>query len=129
MNANIGSNDINLKGYFRNVLSYFFLPNQKLMIDADFKSNNINMDELLSKKESAKDTVYNFKFSKNIDFKLNITINKFTFNKFSASRITGKIKLQNQKMIADPILLYAMGGKASLVGIIDNTSPNLIKTI
>jgi hypothetical protein len=129
MNASIASNDINLKGYFRNVLSYFFLPNQKLIIDADFKSNNINLDELLSKKESTNDTVYNFSFSDNIDFKLNITINKFTFNKFTASRITGKIKLQNQKMIAEQISFNSMGGKVKLIGIIDNTTPKVIKTM
>ncbi len=115
------TNDFSLKGRFKNILPYLFLPNQNLIIDADLVSQNLDMAEILKFSESKKDTVYRLNLPDNISFNLALLIKKFSFNKFIATNITGTIQMKNKQVIAKNISLQAMNGKIDFTGLIDGS--------
>jgi len=47
LSGEISKSDFELTGYFRNALSWIFIPGQDLIVDADFVSENLFLDELL----------------------------------------------------------------------------------
>ena len=115
------SSDFLLKGYFRNLLSYVFLKNQKLLIDADLTSVNIDLDELLKNTTSSNDTSYKLSFPENLDLKLDVDIGKLNFNKFNATSITGKVRLKNMQLLISPLSIFAMDGKTEGLIMIDGS--------
>ncbi len=121
LTGNIFKSDFNITGYFRNLLPYIFLKDQKLLIDADLTSVNIDLDELLKSSISSTDTTYNLSFSNKLDVKLDVNIGKLDFNKFKASSITGKIRLKNMQLLISPFSFNSMDGKATGLVMIDGS--------
>lgn len=119
----ISKSDFSVSGYFRNVLSFLFLPNQSLLVDADVKSNNIDLDDLLTDESTSNETSYKLQFSEKFDFKLNVSIGKLNFNKFNATNISGKIKLRKQQLIINQLLFNALDGSVKSLVIIDGSNP------
>lgn len=120
--GNYLSSDFLLRGKFKNIIPYLFIENQSLLIDAGIESNNIDMGEMLEYSSGKKDTVYKMTLPDNIDFSLTLNVRKFTFKKFTASNITGKITLKNKQFVAKDISLHAMNGKIIFSGLIDGTN-------
>jgi len=116
--------DFNMRGYFINVLAFLFLPDQKINIKADFKSNNLKLGNLLKSKKNESGSIYQLQFSKNINFDLNLDLNNFSFNKFKAQNLTGRVIMNNLKLTVKNATLVSMDGKTKLAGIIDGTNPN-----
>ena len=48
----LGSSDFKLNGYLKNVLGWLFLSKQRLLVEADFESDFLNFDELLSENQA-----------------------------------------------------------------------------
>ncbi|NTW31155.1 MAG: hypothetical protein HGB12_00720 [Bacteroidetes bacterium] len=124
LSGNVLSSDFTLKGYFKNLLPYLFLKAEKLLIDADFSSVNIDLGELLQNTTTSKDTTYKLTFSDKIDCKLSVNIGKLKFEKFAASRIVGNIKLKNKQLLASPLSFNGMDGKTEGMVLIDGTQKN-----
>ncbi len=116
--------DFNMKGYFINILAYLFLPNEKINIKADFKSDNLKLGNLLRSNKSETGNTYRLQFSKDINFDLNIDLNNFSFNKFEAQNLAGKVIMNNQKLTVVSASLVSMDGKSELSGYIDGTDPD-----
>ncbi len=122
--GNCMSSDFLLKGNFRNILPYLFLENQSMLIDASIESQNINIAELLESSSSTKkDTVYQVNLPGNIQFDLDLKVHKLSFNKFTATNLTGKVTLRNKQFVAKDISLQAMNGRISFTGLIDGSKP------
>ena len=118
----IASSDFELKGFFRNIIGFMLKENQSIAIEATLKSENINLNELLSNKEdSGKSSKYKLRFSELLDVNLNSEIQHLVFRKFDATNIHGVIKLKDQKMVVDPIVLSTMNGTITTSGLIDGT--------
>lgn len=119
--GNILNSNFELKGFFRNVISYLFIEDQKLVVDASLKSSNLDLNELLTSTStsSASDTSYALGFSKNANFYLSVDIEKLNFRKFDASMIKGQISLKNEKLLADGLSFNALDGKINTTGYID----------
>lgn len=115
--------DFGMKGYFINALAFLFLPEQKIKIKADFKSDNLKLGNLLKSNQDEGGSAYRLQFSKNINFDLNLDLNNFSFNKFTAQNLRGKVVMYNQKLTISNATLVSMDGKSSLAGIIDGTNP------
>ena len=125
LKCSISATDLELKGFFRNIISCFFVENQKLVVDVKLKSNQINLDELLASKTASKsDSIYNLRFSKNVNLYLIIEVDKLNFRKFEAKNINGKIVFKDGKLLADGLNFAAMDGKVALSGIVDGTDEN-----
>lgn len=117
------SSDFILHGSFKNIIPYLFIENQSLMIDAGILSNNIDMGEILKYSSSKKDTVYRLELPDNVDFSLSLDVRNFTFKKFIATNITGKVTMKNKQFVAKDISLRAMNGKIGFSGLVDGTTP------
>jgi len=121
LTGNILSSDFMITGYFRNLLSYLFLKDQKLQIDADLTSVNTDLDELMKSESSTSDSTYSLNFSDKLDLKLDVDIGKLNFNKFKASSITGKVRLKNKQLLINPLSFKAMDGETDGLVMIDGS--------
>jgi hypothetical protein len=118
--ANIQSSSVELKGFFRNILSFFFVPEQKLVIDAKLNSASLNLDELLADNTSSSgDTTFSLKFSERANLYLNVNLEKFNFRKFNAENITGKVVLKDNKLFVENATMNTMQGNAIVNGLFD----------
>ncbi len=125
--GNIMNNNFELKGFFRNVISYFFIEDQRLVVDASLKSDKLDLNELLLSESSSKsDTSYNMRFSKNANFYLNIELEKLLFRKFEAKNIHGKIVLKDEKLVMEGLSFNALEGLVKANGFIDAADSNNI---
>ncbi|MCD4745301.1 MAG: hypothetical protein K8R58_03285 [Bacteroidales bacterium] len=120
----ISQSDFNMKGYFRNVLPYLFLSDQKLQINANLISQNIDFNELLKYKSSNTDTIYQFSLSDKLDFNLIIDIKKLKFRRFNASDIKGKLDFKNKNLYFKQLSFASMDGNITASGNIKETRKN-----
>ncbi len=126
-NGNISSTDFELKGFFRNVISFFIKENEDITIEASLNSKNVNLNELLeNKSEENGSSEYKLKFSEHIDVNLNTEITHLEFRKFNADNIRGVVKLKDKKLYADPITLNTMNGSITTSGMVDATDSSKI---
>ena len=114
-----GSSDFELKGYFRNVLPYLFLENEKINIVASLYSNYLNFNELLKYNGSESDTTYQLRFSDRIGFNLEANVVHLTFQKFEATHMMGQANLQNKRFLAQDLSFRSMDGQVQASGFID----------
>jgi len=127
--GNVSSTDFTMKGYFRNIIPYLFIANQKLQIDADINSNYIDIAELMQENTTVNGTsTYKFNISDKLDIVLDINAAKIKFNKFEASNIKGSIRINKRKLFANNVSFNAMDGSISGTGVIDNTINGKLNT-
>ncbi len=120
----VSGSDFNMKGNFKNILSYVFLPGEKIDIKADFFSSYLDFDELLKYRITKTDTIYRLRFSERLNFDLNVDIKKMKFKKFKAQNITGRISMKDRKLFVENGSLNSMDGKTYISGIIDGRNQN-----
>lgn len=120
----VSNTDFRLKGFFRNILAWFLLDKETLTVDATFASKNLDLNELLSDKNSADkdDNAYTLKLSEYLDLNLNCNIDHLTFRRFDAADIRGQLKMRDKRMIADPLSFATMDGRVGVSGMIDGQS-------
>jgi uncharacterized protein involved in outer membrane biogenesis len=133
LQGKIGDSDIELSGFFLNIIPYFLKNNQSLLIEAETISENINLNELLSGLSNAENTIEkqeeSFKFALSPKLKLDLTshISTLEFKRFHARNISGKIKLANQILEAPQLGLESGGGKMTLSGNVNAKKGNEIR--
>jgi hypothetical protein len=123
LTGNVSSSDFELKGFFRNFMSYVLKKDQDITVEASLNSKNINLDELLADKEedAPSKSKYKLKFSEHINVNLTSEIQHLIFRKFEAANIRGIVKLKDKKMTADPIKFSTMDGLVTSSGWIDGS--------
>jgi hypothetical protein len=128
LSAKMKSSDMILEGYLKNILSFVFLEDEKLFVDAELSSDMINMDELLKDyhSSSSTDTAYALGFPERVNSKLKLNIGELKFRRFEGQNISGVVMLKNKKLIAKELAFEAMGGSVSALGVIDGTSNSSI---
>lgn len=118
---NINQSDFKLKGYFKNLLSFLFLDDEKLLMDAGLTSVKTELDDLLQYNSTSTDTSYRLVFPDKIEFKLLVDIGKLTFNKFTATGVAGKVKLKNKQLLADPLSFNSVDGSVEGIVMVDGS--------
>lgn len=120
----ISKSDFKLKGYFRNALSWLFIPGQELIVDAGFVSGNLYLDELLTYQKSTDKIEYKLALPKNLRCFLDVNINYFEFKTFRATNISGTVQYRDQVLKIDPLQLNAMQGEVKAAGTLDGRIEN-----
>lgn len=130
----LGESDFVINGMFRNVMAYLLLDRQRLLVEADFKSDYLNFDQLLSEKlntpeeaRTGKEGSYRLVVSPNIAFDLSASINRLKFRRFRGKNIRGEVKLRNQVASTPNISFQAVGGEFAVRGTLDARTPEQIK--
>jgi hypothetical protein len=128
-NGNVSSSDFELKGTFQNIINYFLKPNEDILVDATFKSNYMNLNEVLANKaeDSNSKEKYKLTFSEHINANLNTEIKHLAFRKFDATNISGTIKLQDKKMMIDPVSFSTMNGSILTSGMVDGSDSTQLR--
>lgn len=125
--GNVSSSDFHVVGYLRNFLSYLFFDNQKLAVNASFKSEHLNFNELLQQNVAGSDTTYRLRFSDRLNFTLEADIKNIVFHNFKATDVKGSAYLRNQIFIAEDIGFNSMDGAVHVAGAIDGTNADILK--
>jgi hypothetical protein len=120
----INESDFNMKGSLLNILAYAFLPGKSIKIKADFSSESLNLDDLLSFRKDKSGTRYRMKFSDLINFNLDLNIKDFTFGTFKAKNLKGNAIMKQSRLQINSATLYSMEGKTILSGFIDGNYPD-----
>lgn len=115
------SSDFFLKGSLVNVLPYLFVKDQHVLIDADFTSENLNLDELLNKSSSPSDTAFRLSLNEKLQFNLKAKVGNLNFRKFNASKIEGQLRLRDKKLLANNVLMATMDGTLRASGLLDGS--------
>ena len=143
LNLNVNGSPISVKGTVTNFIPFFIQPKNKGYVKLSVSSPNLDLTGLASKrglqkksKQQAKkdrkkvtdliDVVYN-----RLEFDVDLNINQLRFRKFTASNLTGHLKLDNDALDAKPITMLVAGGKMdldfSLANVFGSVSPMQIK--
>ncbi|WP_439880962.1 AsmA-like C-terminal region-containing protein [Pontibacter sp. MBLB2868] len=130
----LGESDFMINGMFKNVMAWLILERQRLLVEADFNSNYLNCDQLLSEKLNTPETArtggggdYKFNVSPNIAFNLSATIDRVKFRRFRAKNVKGEITLRDQVVSSPNISFNAIGGNFAVRGNLDARNRNHIK--
>lgn len=125
LTSQVSNSSIALTGKFKNLLSYLFIENEPLYVNAQIHSSKLVLDELLLKDEKAvEDSSYTINLPEHINFNLNAAIDTFTFRRFKAENIKGNFVLKNKVLTASQLQLNAVDGSIEGDFTLDNSHPN-----
>jgi len=105
INGNVEDSDFHLEGSLINILPYLFFENEKLQIIADFSSENLNFNNLITEHNSSSENegVYHFIFPDDLDFDIKAKVKHFEFRRFKADDLDGTAHLKNKIFTIDPV--------------------------
>ena len=100
--ARVNKSPFEISGTIKNALPYISRKGQKLGIQANFKADELNFNDILTQETSKRDTTYNFELPKDVSFDLSLDVGKITFRKFEATNITGKAYYKTGLLTLNP---------------------------
>jgi len=117
-----GNSDFLLNGFFKNVVTFLLFENQPLGIEADLKSNFLDIDELFTlgfSTDDSKPHEYEFSISPHVNLNFNCDIQSLRYKRFTARKLQGDLLVKNEVAVSRGINLKTMGGDLGLSGIVD----------
>lgn len=117
-----GNSNFLFNGFFKNIITFLLFENQPIGIEADLKSNLLDMDQLFAIGFGANDNKaqeYEFSISPNVHLNFNCDVQSLRYKRFTARKLNGDLLVKNEVAISRNINLKTMGGDISLSGIVD----------
>jgi len=122
--------DFLLNGFFKNIITFLLFEDQPIGIEADLKSDFIDLDQLFEigygKNNSSE---YSFSISPNVHLNFNGAIKSMKYRRFTPKNIKGDILVKNQMAVSRNIKFEGMGGVVNLNGIVDAKNPQAIDVV
>ena len=106
--GHVADSDFAIKGFFRNTLAYALIPGEPVALEAEFSSQNLDLDDLLADSDS--ETEYSLKLSPRVSYDLNVNMAQLSFGKFSAKNIQGRFLQTAGVLRAQPLTFEAADG-------------------
>jgi len=125
-----GHTDFELGGLFKNLASFIFLPNQKLVANTSLVCHNINIDDFVhadAKPQNGKPSPTHFDFPAFMAFDFALKVDKLTWGKFIAENVTGQVQMDGKAAYFQNISMKTMDGQVQLNGNIQDVGPSLFK--
>ena len=122
------NSDFLLNGFFKNIVTFLIFEDQPIGIEADLKSNFLDVDQLFSigfGEDQSKD--YHFSISPNLHLNFNCDVSNLKYKRFHPQNIKGNLLVKNQVAVSRNIVMKAMGGELSLEGIVDAKNSKTIE--
>jgi hypothetical protein len=129
VSGELGNSDFNLNGFFKNIITFILFEDQPIGIEADLKSNFLDLDQLFALgfgDPTVKSESYQFSISKNVFLNFNCDVNALQYKRFKAHRVRGDLLVKNEMAVSRAITLKTMGGNLALSGIVDAKNPKAI---
>ncbi len=115
------NSDFSFDGTLKNIVPFMLIDDEPLWVNANFNSNNLDLNSLLENKNENSSEEYSVKLSERINADLNTKIGRLVFNKFEAKDISGRVFVKNKKLVADPLTFKAVDGEIEISGMMDAT--------
>ncbi len=123
----LAKSDFLLNGFLKNVITFLLFENQPIGIEADLKSNFLDLDELVAfglGETGSKD--FGFALSPNLHLNFNCAVKQMKYKRFAPRHIKGDLLVKNQMAVSRHLTFSAMGGLLSGSGMVDAKSPKAI---
>ncbi len=123
-------NDFLLNGFFKNVVTFLIFENQPIGIEADLKSDFLDVDQLFAIGFGTNDKgPYKFNISPNLHLNFTYDVKSLRYRRFHPTSVKGDLLVKGQVAVARSIKLQSMGGSVDLSGILDAKNPTAIELI
>lgn len=132
----VGDSDFEVTGFFKNFISYLLLENEILKVQANFKSDFMNVDQLLSKKEDTEEIVkegernYSLNLSPYLAYDLDCEIKQVKFrnlkDEFTGKNLKGKLILRDKLLHYQNLSMDVANGKVRMNGVINTKDTTAI---
>jgi hypothetical protein len=129
----VGKSDFLINGFLKDFSSALQTERPKVMLEADLKSYRLDFDELLKSNFASIDTSaatggeYYFSINPDLDIDFNCEINALNFQRFNASNLSGRMRLQHQLARFERVRFSAMGGRFSMSGNVNDKKPGKVE--
>ncbi len=124
--GNASESNFDMDGNLRNALPWLLLDNEKLIVDARLKSDNLNFNQLLQHNVSESDTTYRLSLSDKIEFNLKADIGKLSFRKFEAEKVSGTLSMRDKVFFAENVSVATMNGNIQASGYINGKNDEFL---
>jgi hypothetical protein len=121
-NGTVGSSDVQASGTLDNLLG-FVLQDDTLRGTATVHSNRFNLDEWAT----GGGDLQIIQVPPKIDFTLDATVAKLTYDKIEMSDAHGRVRIKDQRATLDNFAMNTLGGQIGVTGWYETTSPTAPK--
>jgi hypothetical protein len=119
------NSDLDMDASVKNLLGYLFTKKEVLDINGKLVSKNLDLNALLNSEKTQDvkmtDTAYRLVMPERLRLHLVTSVKHVLFRKFEATDLNGDLRLNNQRLTADPISFKSMDGSITGSGMIDGT--------
>jgi len=131
VSGRFGNSDFIINGFFKNFITFLLFENQNVGIEADLKSNFIDINQLLSSSKNLIGNQQNYHFSipGNIILNFNCDVKSIKFRRFHGRNVKGDLLVRDRIAESKHIRLISMGGPINLSGIVDARKQKAIDVI
>jgi len=118
--GNIGVTDFQVNGLFRNIIGHLTNASEPLLAEAEWKSNRVDVDELLSFFSSGeKKGMAPFRVPVEWTATMNYQIDHLRYGRFRARALAGDLQVRNQLIASRNVQMKTLGGELAFNGIVD----------
>jgi hypothetical protein len=120
MSGKLEHSDFLLNGFLKNVVTFLLFENQPIGIEADLKSNYLDLDQLVGLGLGVSGTKeFGFAISPNLHLNFNCDVNRMTYKRFHPRNVKGDLLVKNQVAVSRHLICNAMGGTIEGSGIVE----------
>jgi len=124
------NSDFLLNGFFKNIVTFLIFENQAIGIEADLKSDFLDVDQLFAIGFGTQNKgPYKFDISNNLNLNFTYTVRSMKYKRFHPSSVKGDLLVKGKVAVARNIHFQSMGGFIDLNGIVDAKNPKAIDLI
>lgn len=113
---NINKNDIAMRGYLKNIVSYIMLENEKFYAEANIRSSNLNINELFPDDKNESKHSSSNGFATDQSYKINLFAKHLIYDKINANNVKCFIDYNNKLFIIQNLSFEAMEGNVKANG-------------
>ncbi len=128
LTGTFGNSDFLINGFFKNAITWVLFENQPLGIEADLKTNFLDVDQLLllgfgKPSENTVTPEYEFRISKNLNLKFNCDVKKLKYKRFNGRNLKGDLMVTGERAVSRNIAMDGLGGQLLFTGSVDAKNP------
>lgn len=115
-----GESHLNMTGFFDNLVGWLLFSDQPLHFDVQLASSRLMLEDVMALGSSGSDsTGAGSVFPKGLSFEARFSIGDFSFRKFTASKATGNLSLDDNVLRAGKLTFKAVDGNITADGVLN----------
>jgi len=127
VHGELENSDFLFNGFLKNVITFSLFENQPIGIEADLKSNWLDLDQLLALGLGDRGSQdFGFTISPNLHLNFNCDVKRMKYKRFTPREVKGDLLVKNQVAVSRHLTFNAMGGSLRANGIVDAKNPKAI---